>query len=268
MSSWAERIIIPMPRRSRLAAWAQRVAVFAALLLAVSGLSHRFGFLQTQAFLVVLCGVAALAFLALVLVSAAWHGVWVKGRRGGFDMVKATLLSLLVLAPFGWAGMLAATQPMLIDITTDPDDPPTLAGERRAAAFGEEAKGLQAQAYPAIGGHRYPVAVDRMAEIVGQMMEERGWDKATVSEGTQEIALRTVARTTILGFCSDVAVRITDEGETSFVDMRSRSRIGRTDLGDNAARIESFLAELDTRAVASAAPVPTSPAAASPATPD
>jgi uncharacterized protein (DUF1499 family) len=39
---------------------------------------------------------------------------------------------------------------------------------------------------------------------------------------------------------------LTDEGTTTYVDMRSASRYGKGDFGDNAARIEAFLNELDT----------------------
>jgi hypothetical protein len=40
-------------------------------------------------------------------------------------------------------------------------------------------------------------------------------------------------------------VRLTDEGTSTYVDMRSASRYGRHDLGDNAAQITAFLALLD-----------------------
>lgn len=36
-----------------------------------------------------------------------------------------------------------------------------------------------------------------------------------------------------------------DDGDAVIIDMRSGSRYGRCDLGDNAARIVDFLAELD-----------------------
>jgi uncharacterized protein (DUF1499 family) len=42
-----------------------------------------------------------------------------------------------------------------------------------------------------------------------------------------------------------VAIRLTDEGETTYVDMRSASRYGRGDFGDNARRIAGFLDALD-----------------------
>jgi uncharacterized protein (DUF1499 family) len=42
-----------------------------------------------------------------------------------------------------------------------------------------------------------------------------------------------------------VAIRVRDDGDGITVDMRSASRYGRFDLGDNAARITEFLGELD-----------------------
>ncbi|RVA63046.1 DUF1499 domain-containing protein, partial [Mesorhizobium sp. M7A.F.Ca.CA.001.08.2.1] len=49
----------------------------------------------------------------------------------------------------------------------------------------------------------------------------------------------------VIGLPADVAIRVTDDGDTVIVDMRPASRYGRYDLGDNAARIVDFLAELD-----------------------
>ena len=48
-----------------------------------------------------------------------------------------------------------------------------------------------------------------------------------------------------MGFPADVAIRLIDEDTSTYVDMRSTSRYGPHDFGDNAARIASFLAELD-----------------------
>jgi hypothetical protein len=50
-----------------------------------------------------------------------------------------------------------------------------------------------------------------------------------------------------LRFPADVVVRLTDEGEATFVDMRSASHFAQHDLGDNADRIRRFLADLDAR---------------------
>ena len=47
------------------------------------------------------------------------------------------------------------------------------------------------------------------------------------------------------GFKDDVIVRITDKGSERLVDIRSKSRVGGSDLGKNAERIHGFIEELD-----------------------
>ena len=54
-----------------------------------------------------------------------------------------------------------------------------------------------------------------------------------------------LARSFVLDLPVDVAVRITADEDSTLVDMRSASRYGRHDLGDNARRIAAFLAALD-----------------------
>ena len=52
---------------------------------------------------------------------------------------------------------------------------------------------------------------------------------------------------TVLGFVDDIVVRVTDEGESTYVDMRAHRRFGAYDLGANARRIVEFMNALDTR---------------------
>jgi uncharacterized protein (DUF1499 family) len=49
------------------------------------------------------------------------------------------------------------------------------------------------------------------------------------------------------GFTDDVVVRIVADGVGSKVDVRSKSRVGRSDLGQNAKRIRTFLQELQAK---------------------
>ena len=46
------------------------------------------------------------------------------------------------------------------------------------------------------------------------------------------------------GFTDDVVVRIVQTPDGTRVDVRSKSRVGRSDLGQNAKRIRMFLAKL------------------------
>ncbi|WP_198336422.1 DUF1499 domain-containing protein [Psychrobacter celer] len=48
-----------------------------------------------------------------------------------------------------------------------------------------------------------------------------------------------------VGFQDDVVIRVADAGSKRLVDIRSKSRIGGSDLGKNAERIRRFIKELD-----------------------
>ena len=49
------------------------------------------------------------------------------------------------------------------------------------------------------------------------------------------------------GFKDDVVFRVSETSEGTRVDMRSKSRIGRSDVGVNADRIRQFLTDLESR---------------------
>jgi uncharacterized protein (DUF1499 family) len=49
------------------------------------------------------------------------------------------------------------------------------------------------------------------------------------------------------GFIDDIVVRVRPDGSGARVDMRSVSRVGRSDLGVNAARMRPYLQELSER---------------------
>jgi uncharacterized protein (DUF1499 family) len=76
-------------------------------------------------------------------------------------------------------------------------------------------------------------------ELMGPPMPEEPpvpQDRATIE---------VLAPTPVFGFLDDVVVRIRTTPDGTQVDIRSASRIGEHDLGQNARRIKSFLAELD-----------------------
>ena len=47
------------------------------------------------------------------------------------------------------------------------------------------------------------------------------------------------------GFIDDVVIRIEPDGNGSTLDIRSKSRVGRSDVGANAARIRAFLQDFE-----------------------
>ena len=61
------------------------------------------------------------------------------------------------------------------------------------------------------------------------------------------VTLQYTATTLILGIHHDIVIRLSEEEETTFVDMRAATREGPHDLGFNAALIRDFLHDLDQR---------------------
>jgi uncharacterized protein (DUF1499 family) len=66
-----------------------------------------------------------------------------------------------------------------------------------------------------------------------------GWEIS--AEELPSGRIEAVARTSLFHFEDDVAIRVRAEGEGSRIDARSRSRVGQSDFGANAARIVSYL---------------------------
>ena len=71
--------------------------------------------------------------------------------------------------------------------------------------------------------------------------------KSPVQQGqsARDGYIEAVARTLIMGFRDDVAVRIRAVGDGARVDVRSSSRYGRSDFGVNAARVRALLDDIE-----------------------
>jgi uncharacterized protein (DUF1499 family) len=142
--------------------------------------------------------------------------------------------------------------PAIHDITTDTSNPPgfeaviALRGEESnpidyGAGPGspEELARLQAGAYPDLK----PLATDLSSGDAVARAEEvlRDMGLEIVNVDAEAGIIEAVATTFWFGFKDDLVVRITPRNEGSVVDVRSVSRVGRSDLGANAARIARFL---------------------------
>lgn len=248
---------------ARAAGPALMLARFALVLLVVAGLSHRYGLLATPDFLIVSGVVFVIALFAALVWVRAFFDVWRKGRPGGRKLAAAAGLLLLVLSPFAAAIVMAMRFPALNDITTDRADPPQFfaldafprgKGAHRPGPLSPEPE-VQERAYAGISGRRYSVSPDVVLETVEALFDERGWTPVRRRGAAQtdvEVWLETLAYTAVLRFAVDVALRLTDEGESTYVDMRSASHFGRRDFGENAARIGAFMADLDAAMLARA----------------
>ena len=99
--------------------------------------------------------------------------------------------------------------------------------------------------YADIQPQRFNQPMEKVFNAALEMARQMNWEirESAPAAGTIEA----VATTRLFHFKDDVTVTITREAEQTVVNVRSRSRVGKGDLGTNARRIRAFQAELARR---------------------
>ena len=189
-------------------------------------------------------GGIASGMISLAGCFAAWPG---RGRRG-FALAVTGFLVALAVSGIPWSMQQLARQvPAIHDITTDPGDPPrfmALHSLRRTTANGAEYGGpeiasLQKAAYPDIVPLELSHSPARAFNAALSAARRLGWEVIAAEEGAGNI--EATATTFWFGFKDDVIIRVRPSARGSRIDVRSVSRVGRSDLGANARRIGEFL---------------------------
>lgn len=203
-----------------------------------------------------LLSVAAFALLALLI------AFFTPPRRGIGTALLALAIPALALGYAFYVRQQASQVPPIHDISTDLIEPPgfsqAVADERAEVPGGNGLDlltkrtaddhafiDMQRQSYPDIApvstgldaAHAYAIALDLVREqkwSLGRTDAEAGVIEATV-------------RSFWYGFTDDIAIRVRPDGTGARIDMRSVSRVGRSDLGANASRMRPFLQELRAR---------------------
>ncbi|WP_454630789.1 DUF1499 domain-containing protein [Bradyrhizobium cenepequi] len=258
---------------SSLATWARNLAIFSAVAVVVSILIVRFGFLEMKPALATFFGALALAGLSILFGFAAFAAIWQNGSRGMGRILLAFLINALVLAYPAYLAVQYRRLPPIHDITTDPIDPPRFEALARlrtsddtnsAVYAGLYSAEQQRRAYPDIETVELEVPVDRAYAVTLQLVNRRKWlviDERPPTPPRRIGRIEAVARSPIMGFREDVAIRIMPDGEDSRVDIRSASRYFDADFGSNAARVSKLIEDINT-AVDNAKPAPTKAPAA------
>jgi uncharacterized protein (DUF1499 family) len=195
--------------------------------------------------LFVLGGITALG----VVLASAFQAV--RGHRFGVGGVLASLLVVVLL----WAASPGFGRPRINDYTTDPADPPAFghaatlpanAGRdlRYPPDFAAQQQACCADLHPAhLAG--MPADAFTTARRVAAGMPRWTVTEADPTAGTIEA----VVTSRIFGFQDDVALRIRpDPAGGSRIDVRSKSRDGKGDMGVNADRIRAYVAALESDA--------------------
>jgi uncharacterized protein (DUF1499 family) len=249
---------------SGLATWARNLAVFSVVAVLVSILIVRFGFLEIKPALATFFGALGIAALSILIGLAGFAAIWHNGTRGMSRILLAFLIDALVLGYPAYLAIQYKRLPPIHDITTDPVDPPRFEalarlrsgdGANTALYAGLRSAEQQQQAYPDIEPVDLEIPADRAYAIALRLVNKRKWlviDERAPQPPRGIGRIEAVARTPIMGFREDVAIRVSPDGDDSRVDIRSSSRYFESDLGSNAARITKLIDDLNTAAEADA----------------
>ena len=220
---------------------AMLLALAALLMLALSGPGVRFDVWSYRTGLTVFRWTAYVA-IAAALVAAIALAIPKVRARGLVLPTAALLVGLAVLyVPLRFLQSARAVPP-INDITTDTENPPRYMTAPRAYPGAEFAR-QQRAAYPDIA----PVLLlqpprEAFAKAVAAA-EAMGWE--VVGRDAAAGTIEAVDTTKWFGFKDDIAIRITPTPEGgSRIDIRSKSRVGRSDLGTNARRIRAYAERL------------------------
>jgi hypothetical protein len=240
-----------------LCAWLAVIALMtASTLMAVSGPAFRmewialgdaFSWLRMGAQLAVVAAILGILTIIVAGLCKRWGAVLTGAVAA---VVAVTMIAMPVQMK-----QRAQTVPPIHDITTDMDNPPAfvaLARAREAAPNAVDYPGVdtarqQRAAYPMLRPITLVVPMAQVQTATRDLIAARGWQLAEASPTTLEataITLEATATTRWFGFKDDVVVRLTDTSDGVRVDMRSASRLGKSDLGTNAERIQDFLEDL------------------------
>ena len=234
--------------------------------------------MRFRAFAIVVA--AAAIILLLAAGPGTRSGVW--NFRTGLGLIRwaayvgiagalLTIIALLVTRPRG-AGLLgllvalvlactafvlpwrwyirAQHVPPIHDITTDTRDPPQFvavlplrAGAANPATYGGDSIAmLQQRGYPDIRPLHLDLAPSKAFNRALAVARQMGWEIVAADSTADRI--EATATTSWFGFKDDIVVRIRPDSSGSRVDMRSVSRVGKSDVGTNAARVREYLARL------------------------
>lgn len=134
----------------------------------------------------------------------------------------------------------------LNDISTDTQNPPqydavmTIRPEgSNSLIYPENGAKLQAERFPDIETINSALTTNDAFDKALNLVKQSGWQ--VVFEDKSSGKIEAVASTFFFDFKDDVVIRVKEHDETSVIDIRSHSRIGRGDKGKNAERIRAFI---------------------------
>lgn len=186
--------------------------------------------------------VAVLAISAIALLAGL-----VFKRRGAIVLGLLAILIAGLTAYIPWnLRQIVRSVPPIHDITTDFENPPQfvrIAGSRKPTDHphqydGPEAATLQKKGYPDIRTLVLNAPPDKVFEASKVVLQAMGMH--LVDAEPIQGRIEATDHSLLFGFEDDMVVRIVPGPDGTKVDARSKSRVGRSDLGVNANRVREF----------------------------
>ena len=236
---------------SPFARYSLALAIVCAVAALLSGLGYRLGWWP----LAIGFGILRwAAYAAIIAAAIALVGAFVTrpgGRKRGLGLSVVALMVAVVT--FGVPGMMllkAKEVPPIHDVTTDTANPPQFVavlplrtGAPNSTEYGGPAIAeQQRKAYPQIVPFDSDAPPEKAFSRALKAVHDKGWTivAAVPSEGRIEATDSTL----LYGFKDDIVIRVAPAPQGSRTDVRSESRVGKSDIGKNAARVSSFLEQL------------------------
>ena len=138
--------------------------------------------------------------------------------------------------------------PPIHDVTTDLVNPPKFVAilalradaSNPAAYQGEDIASQQRTAYPELQTQTYQQTTEQVFDAALTTVKDMGL-KVVTSDKTLGL-IEAYDTTTWFGFVDDVVIRIQSAEQMTMLDARSKSRVGMSDLGKNAERLNALIA--------------------------
>jgi uncharacterized protein (DUF1499 family) len=216
----------------------------------LAGLGYRWGWWHYRYGIALLrvSGWSALAATAVALIGSVAAGMTGE-RRALAAGIAGVIVGALALGFPGYHYYQAQHLPRIHDISTDTDNPPRFVaalplrrGAENKVDYSVDTAAEQKKGYPDIAPAVLQVSPVVAFERALAAARAMGW--MIVASVPQEGRIEAVATTLLFGFKDDVVIRIAPLGSGSRIDLRSLSRVGRSDIGTNAKRVRAFLHEL------------------------
>jgi uncharacterized protein (DUF1499 family) len=236
------------------ARWLVRIGFILALLCVaaamLSGLGYRLELWGFRGGFGIIKWAFQLAIVALIL---SLVGLAIPSRRTG-SMIVMGLLGIVIggiaiYVPWNWKQTLDA-HPYIHDITTDLNDPPAFVvvasvrgeGDHPVTYDGPEVAAQQREAYPELQSLIVSADPATVFAAAKKVVDSMGMELVDASES--DLRIEATQTSFFYGFKDDIVVRIVAVPDATKVDVRSKSRVGRSDIGQNAKRIKTYLAKL------------------------